>query len=103
MYRWFNRVNLYLLAQVMEEVRGARQSEVIFTQKYRINVGDDHKPVIAQAADLYTFHRVGVDHAFSSRHTSMADDNMTPPPHGQCKSNSKYLFKSESVTQHAWF
>ena len=83
----FNRVNLYLLSQVMEEVRGARQSEVIFTQKYRINVGDDHKPVIAQAADLYTFHRVGVDHTFSSRHTPVADDNMTPPPSGKCKSS----------------
>ena len=86
-FPWVNPVNLYLLAQVMEEVRGARQSEVIFTQKYRINVGDDHKPVIAQAADLYTFHRVGVDHTFSSRHTSVADDNMTPPPSGKCKSS----------------
>ena len=61
----------------MEEVRGARQSEVIFTQKYRINVGDDHKPVIAQVTDLYTFHRV--ETAFVSRNPSMADDMTTPP------------------------
>ena len=69
----------------MEEVRGARQSEVIFTQKYRINVGDDHKPVIAQVTDLYTFHRV--DTSFVSRNPSLADDTMTPPSSAKRKYN----------------
>ncbi len=44
--------DVLLVAQVLEEVRESRQSDVIFTQKYRINVGDDHKPVIAQVRGI---------------------------------------------------
>lgn len=50
-------------------------SDVIFTQKYNINVGDDHKIITAVSTDIYKFHRVD---GFRSRNASMGD-TLSPP------------------------
>ena len=65
-----------IIEQVTEPSSYDERSGALFTQRYRMNVGEEHKPIVAYATDLYKFHRVD---GFVSRNTSVNSGGPSTP------------------------
>ena len=65
-----------IIEQVTEPSSYDERGGALFTQRYRMNVGEEHKPIVAYATDLYKFHRVD---GFVSRNTSVNSGGPSTP------------------------